>query len=419
MKKFSFKALGATLLTAGLVLAGISGAASVAQAATTVSPVGSLPTFTAGETTSAFSISIDVSHSMTNPIAIEVRGSGSTTGSWVPFTSGNCSSTPTTTLTNCKISSITATSGTFTGTPTVDSATGTIVLRQLAGASAITVAFESAAFTVGSNAGTYEIGVTERTGPPVVGYLPVVVSAAAVASLTPSSLTISGTVGTPITPTTAFSASNFVGAVTYTATNLPPGLSINSSTGVISGTPTAVTGQGAPAVQIRGTGATSGLVNIVPTVTIAASNGGGSSASANLTLNASTGQLVAGSTVAVVASGLQPTAPYSVVVQSTPQTIGSGNATAGAVNTSVTLPAGLEAGWHTLTFTSTAANGSAVSSVTYFKVSASGTLLATSSTIPTELANTGFDALPYLATGAMLTLAGATILLFARRRFSN
>jgi uncharacterized repeat protein (TIGR02543 family) len=144
-----------------------------------------------------------------------------------------------------------------------------------------------------------------------------------------------------------------------------------------------------------------------------------SSASANLTLNASTGQLVAGSTVAVVASGLQPTAPYSVVVQSTPQTIGSGNATAGAVNTSVTLPAGLEAGWHTLTFTSTAADGSAVSSVTYFKVSASGTLLATSSTIPAELANTGFDALPYLATGAMLTLAGATILLFARRRFSN
>lgn len=147
--------------------------------------------------------------------------------------------------------------------------------------------------------------------------------------------------------------------------------------------------------------------------------GGGSSATATITLGASTGQLVSGSTVAIVASGLQATAPYEVVVRSTPQTIGNGNAVSGAVNTSVTLPAGLEAGWHSLTFSSTASDGSTVTSVAYFKVSASGTLLATSSTIPAELANTGFDALPFLATGGMLALAGATIMLFARRRYSN
>lgn len=148
-------------------------------------------------------------------------------------------------------------------------------------------------------------------------------------------------------------------------------------------------------------------------------SGGGSSATASLTINASTGQLVAGSTVAVAASGLQATAPYTVVVQSTPQTIGSGNAVSGAVNTSVTLPAGLEAGWHTLTFSSTASDGSAVTSVAYFKVSASGTLLATASTLPAELAQTGFDGMPYLFGGLALATAGAALLLIARRKRSN
>ena len=141
-----------------------------------------------------------------------------------------------------------------------------------------------------------------------------------------------------------------------------------------------------------------------------------SSTSAALTINAATGSTVAGSSVAIQASGLQSTAAYTVTVQSTPQVIGSGNAVGGAVNSSVTIPAGLEAGWHTLTFTSTAADGSAVVSKVYFQVSASGTLLATTSTIPAALANTGFDAAPYLASGVLLALAGAVLLLIARRR---
>jgi LPXTG-motif cell wall-anchored protein len=148
----------------------------------------------------------------------------------------------------------------------------------------------------------------------------------------------------------------------------------------------------------------------------------GGSASANLSLNASTGQLIAGSTVGVSASGLQSTAAYTVTVQSTPQTIGSGNAVSGAVNTSVALPAGLEAGWHTLTFSSTAADGSAMTSVAYFKVSASGTLLATSTTIPAELANTGIDStngIMFLLGGLSLALIGAEMIMIARRKRSN
>lgn len=143
------------------------------------------------------------------------------------------------------------------------------------------------------------------------------------------------------------------------------------------------------------------------------------SASAELTINASTGQLVAGSSVAIVASGLQATAPYEVVVRSHPQTIGTGNAVSGAVSTSVTLPAGLEAGWHSLTFSSTAADGSPLTSVAYFKVSATGTLLATSTTIPAELANTGIDSangFMLLSGGLSIALIGAVMLMIARRK---
>ena len=151
-------------------------------------------------------------------------------------------------------------------------------------------------------------------------------------------------------------------------------------------------------------------------------SGGGSSASASLSLNATTGQLVAGSTVGVSASGLQSTAAYTVTVESTPQTIGTGNAVSGAVSTNVTLPSGLEAGWHTLTFTSTASDGSSVVSKYYFKISASGTLLSTSSTIPAELANTGINAgtgISLLAGGLSLALVGAEMFMIARRKRSN
>lgn len=140
---------------------------------------------------------------------------------------------------------------------------------------------------------------------------------------------------------------------------------------------------------------------------------------ASLTLSASTGQLIAGSTVAIVASGLQPTASYEVVLRSTPQTLTSGNAVSGAVNTSVTIPAGLEAGWHSLTFTSTAADGSALESKVYFKVSAAGTLLSTSETIPAELANTGFEGSQYLSTAVVLVIAGAAMMLYSRRRIAK
>jgi LPXTG-motif cell wall-anchored protein len=58
----------------------------------------------------------------------------------------------------------------------------------------------------------------------------------------------------------------------------------------------------------------------------------------------------------------------------------------------------------------------------YFKVSASGTLLSTSSTIPAELANTGIDStngIMFLLGGLSLALIGAEMIMIARRKRSN
>lgn len=142
-------------------------------------------------------------------------------------------------------------------------------------------------------------------------------------------------------------------------------------------------------------------------------------ASAALSIGVSAGQPIAGAPVSISASGLQSSAPYEVVVRSTPQTLASGNAVNGAVSTSVTIPSGLEEGWHTLTFTSTGADGSAVTSVAYFKVSAAGTLLATSSTIPAELAYTGLSDVTKPWGEIALALMGFGILLYIRQRKRN
>jgi alpha-tubulin suppressor-like RCC1 family protein len=60
-------------------------------------------------------------------------------------------------------------------------------------------------------------------------------------SLSPATQTVSGSVGTAIASTTAYTATYFSGNISYSISPaLPTGLLINSSTGVISGTPTAV-----------------------------------------------------------------------------------------------------------------------------------------------------------------------------------
>lgn len=86
----------------------------------------------------------------------------------------------------------------------------------------------------------------------------------------PTSQTVLGQVNLEITPTTAFTTRNFSGSITYAVTGanqLPAGLQLNATTGVISGTPTAVS---TDTITITATGASSGTTTVTVTFAIAA-----------------------------------------------------------------------------------------------------------------------------------------------------
>ena len=86
-------------------------------------------------------------------------------------------------------------------------------------------------------------------------------------SLSPSTQTVSGTVGKAITATTAYTATDFTGSVTYSVSpSLPSGLSLDTSTGVISGTPTAA--QSATSYTVTGAGATAGSATATVSIEI-------------------------------------------------------------------------------------------------------------------------------------------------------
>ena len=75
-------------------------------------------------------------------------------------------------------------------------------------------------------------------------------------SISPTTQNLSASTGSAITPTSAFTASGLVGTVTYAVSpSLPAGLTLNASTGVISGTPTA---KSSATFTITATGSTSG-----------------------------------------------------------------------------------------------------------------------------------------------------------------
>ncbi|BDI22058.1 hypothetical protein [Herbiconiux sp. L3-i23] len=140
-----------------------------------------------------------------------------------------------------------------------------------------------------------------------------------------------------------------------------------------------------------------------------------SAAALSLELKIAAGQPVAGGKANFTAEGLKPGADFSLVLRSTPITLAAGAVPVdGAVSQEITIPAGLEAGWHSLTFASTFADGSVANSVLWFEIDASGALLQTSTTAP-ALAATGAAALPLGALALGLLVAGGVVVLLRRR----
>lgn len=142
---------------------------------------------------------------------------------------------------------------------------------------------------------------------------------------------------------------------------------------------------------------------------------------ADVTLGIGIGDDVEGAPVTATATGLQDGADYSIVLRSTPITLDAGSAPiGGSLLSTMTIPAGLPAGWHSITLTSTWSTGVAFSKVVWFQVSASGKLVAISSTEPPgdRLAYTGSSTDPTgsVAVAAGLFLLGTLLVLGKRRR---
>jgi len=142
-------------------------------------------------------------------------------------------------------------------------------------------------------------------------------------SLTPSSQTVNGTVGIPITATTAFTQTGLTGTVSYSVSPaLPSSLSINSSTGVISGTPASA--QSSVNYTVTATGSTSGSATatvsisvnaVVPGApTIGTATAGNAQASVTFTAPANNGgALITGYTVTSNPGGLTGTGASSPI----------------------------------------------------------------------------------------------------------
>lgn len=108
----------------------------------------------------------------------------------------------------------------------------------------------------------------------------------------------------------------------------------------------------------------------------------------SFSLPVAVGQRIVGEDVAITATDLALSTDYSVVLRSTPQVLAQGRTVSSSFNTSVTIPDNLEPGWHSITFSATRSDGAALEEKVYFKINADGTLLASSTVIPAELAFT-------------------------------
>lgn len=209
----------------------------------------------------------------------------------------------------------------------------------------------------------------------------------------------------PLTPS-VLATSSGTGNITYSVqSDTTSQCTVGSSTGVVNFTSAGV-------CVIRATAsANSTYTSAYKDVTFTI---GTTTTSMSLTLDVAVGNAVSNAPVDYATTGMQPGASWNLVLRSTPQTLASGNiGSLGAIAGSTAIPAGLSAGWHSLTLSGTSLNGGLVSTAIWFEVSPSGTLLASQTTEPPEdsitpagLPKTGFEVVNVLVVALNLVLIG-------------
>jgi LPXTG-motif cell wall-anchored protein len=146
----------------------------------------------------------------------------------------------------------------------------------------------------------------------------------------------------------------------------------------------------------------------------------------DIVLDLAVGDVVAGAAVEATGSGMKADSPWNLVLRSTPVTLDFGLVGgAGSVTVSATIPDGLSVGWHSLTLTGTAADGTTYERVVRFEIGADGTLASEIEVLdvaeaealadPT-LAATGAEAALPFGLAVLALLAGATLVVVRRKR---
>lgn len=284
----------------------------------------------------------------------------------------------------------------------------------------------STACSVGTSTGIIE--VTSSTGTCVVSaeisegvqYLGAITTTPVTVTVVPRALTLTAknktvSYGSAITPEFEITQgllqnSDSLSGVSYTFAGTGSTSFASSATTPTAGGTYSITPWGA--VFSAGLAANYSITYVTASLTI----GQDAVPSATMTLDSPVGTRILGGTLTYSASGMQPSARYEVTLRSTPQILSSGVTAGGSVNGTTNMPRNLEAGWHTLTFVSTASDGSTFTESMYIKVSASGMLLATSTALPADLAHTGADLNSMTLVATAMLMLGLAIVRMASRK---
>jgi LPXTG-motif cell wall-anchored protein len=127
--------------------------------------------------------------------------------------------------------------------------------------------------------------------------------------------------------------------------------------------------------------------------------------------------------------GMKAASPWDLVLRSTPVTLDFGSVDGtGSVTVSAVIPDGLEVGWHSLTLTGTAEDGTIYERVVRFEIAADGTLAseievldlaavaADVAAVEPVLAATGVETAAPFGLAVLALLAGATLVVVRRKR---